>query len=61
MIRAQRIRKIRQFLPVIDARIPRDIKRHNPILVSVAVRYHQVDDGGLVDGRGHGDEVVAWF
>lgn len=61
IIRGQRLREIWQLLTIIHARVTRDSKRHDTVLVPARVAADQADDAGLVDVGEHGDGVVARF
>jgi hypothetical protein len=58
LIRRQRCGEIRQILTVVDTRVSRDLQGDDPTLVRTL---QQLEDGGFVDFRGHGDGIVAWF
>jgi hypothetical protein len=47
-----------KFLSVVDGRVTGDVDGENAVLV---IAGDHLDDLGLVDGRGHGEGVVAGF
>lgn len=61
IIRRQRCAEIRQTLTVIDARVPRDLEGDDPTRVLRIITHYQLENSDVVDFRGHGDGIVAWF
>lgn len=61
IIRLEGLREIRQLLPIIHARVPRDIKGHHAVFEGVVFRQQHADDGSAVHRRGHRNGIIARF
>lgn len=55
------LREIRQLLPIVHARVPRNIKGHHAVFEGVGFRQQHADNGSTVHRRGHWNSIVAWF